>query len=427
MKKDSVCLITLGCSKNLVDSEKLLGKLSSLNYKFTERIEEAEICIINTCGFIKLAVEESLQTILYAIDLKEKKKIKKLIVFGCLTQRFQEEIKEQFPEVDLIVGVDSNESIMKYLNNCYDLKDNEFRYLLTPRHYAYLKISEGCNRQCSFCAIPNIRGKLKSRTIEEIVGEATQLSRLGTKELIIISQDTTSYGVDIYNRKTIAELIRTLSCVESIRWIRLQYLYPSGIPDELFDLISERPNICKYIDIPIQHISDKVLRNMQRGTSRKEIENLIDKIRAKIPNVAIRTTLIVGYPNETEKDFRELTRFVESTKFDRLGVFTYSHEDGTTAFSLEDKVPEDEKNRRKEELMLIQQEISLKKNEALLGREIEVIIDGKNDGEYIGRTQNDSPDVDCLVHIRTNKKMQVGNFAKVKVVRVEPYDIYAKF
>ncbi len=428
MKKQKVAVLTLGCSKNVVDSEVLLGKLSANNLDVTTNLNEANICIINTCGFIKPSAKESLQVILEAVELKRRGKIEKLLTVGCLTQRFSKSIAEQFPEVDFFAGVDSAESIVKFLKQDEELKTELLgeRFLLTPRHYAYLKISEGCNRECSFCSIPSIRGKHKSRRLEEITAEARKLVEQGVRELILIAQDTTYYGRDIYGRPTLPELLRKLSDIPGISWIRLMYAYPAGFPEGALEVIAERDNICKYVDIPLQHISDKVLKSMRRGTSQKTIQQLIEKIRTKIPTATIRTTFIVGYPNETEKDFRELLDFVATYRFDRVGVFTYSHEDGTSAFPLGDPIPQSEKIRRRNELMALQQKISLEKNRQLVGKEIKVLVDERNGGNYYGRTEMDAPEVDNLVILPSKKEVLVGNFCKVKITRAKAYDLFAE-
>lgn len=427
MKKDKFIVLTLGCSKNLVDSEHLIARLESNGFSFTENINEASTCIINTCGFIKPSVEESLQVILQAVDLKNKRKICNLIVAGCMSQRFQQEIQNQFPEVDFIAGVDSSESILLFLKKNEELKYNLIgeRKLLTPKHYAYLKISEGCNRECSFCAIPLIRGKHKSRPIEEILSEANFLASQGVKELVLISQDSSSYGADLYNKPTLTKLLSNLSDIKDFRWIRLMYTYPMGFPEDALDVIAERDNICKYVDIPLQHISDNVLKSMRRGTTRKSIEALLHKIRTKIPNVTIRTTFIVGYPNETEKEFQELLEFIDNLKFDRVGVFTYSSEDGTAAFELGDPIPNDEKNRRRNELMKKQMEISYNQNRNLIGKKFLVVIDDFDGKRYIGRTEKDAPEVDNNVIIKNqNSKIAIGNFVEVIVESAKSYDLF---
>ncbi|MGQ9819003.1 MAG: 30S ribosomal protein S12 methylthiotransferase RimO [Candidatus Kapaibacteriales bacterium] len=429
MKKEKFIVLTLGCSKNLVDSEYLISQLESNGFSFTENINEASTCIINTCGFIKPSVEESLQIILQVVELKSKRKLNNLIVAGCMSQRFNDELQNQFPEVDFITGVDSSEAILHFLKRNDELKYNLIgeRKLLTPKHYAYLKISEGCNRECSFCAIPLIRGKHKSKPLDKILEEAKFLALQGVKELILVSQDSSSYGIDLYSKPKLAELLSNLSDINDFRWIRLMYTYPMGFPDEALDVIAERDNICKYVDIPLQHISDRVLKSMRRGTTRKSIEVLLEKIRSKIPNVAIRTTFIVGYPNETEKDFRELLEFIQDFKFDRIGVFTYSSEDGTYSFQLGDPIPIDEKNLRRDELMKKQMEISYNLNRNLIGKKILVLVDEFDGKRYIARTEKDAPEVDNNVLIKNPKKrIEIGSFVEVVVETAKSYDLFGK-
>lgn len=427
MKKDKFIVLTLGCSKNLVDSERLIAHLESNGFSFTENINHVSTCIINTCGFIRPSVEESLQVILQAVDLKVKQKIDNLIITGCMSQRFHQEIQNQFPEVDFIAGVDSSEAILRFLKKDEELKYNLIgeRKLLTPKHYAYLKISEGCNRQCSFCAIPLIRGKHKSKPLEKILDEVRYLASLGVKELILIAQDSSSYGVDLYGKPNLAKLLWNLSEIKDFRWIRLMYTYPMGLPEDALDVIAEQDNICKYVDIPLQHISDNVLKSMRRGTTRKSIESLLEKIRTKIPNVTIRTTFIVGYPNETEKEFQELLEFIENFKFDRVGVFTYSSEDGTPAFELGDPIPSEEKKLRRNELLKKQMEISYNLNLNMIGKKVLVVIDDFNGKRYIGRTEKDAPEVDNNVIIKNPKdKIEIGKFVEFFVESANAYDIY---
>lgn len=425
--KENIAVLTLGCAKNVVDSEKLIGTLLSNGYKVVDDLESADTCIINTCGFIKPAVEENLKVLLSAVNLKSQKKIKKLIVFGCLVERFKDNLLQEFPEIDLMVGVEAFEQIVRFLKKDEELKSNLIgeRKLLTPNHYAYLKISEGCNRECSFCAIPNIRGKLRSFPIERLVEEANYLANLGVKELIIISQDTSSYGVDLYGEPKLVQLLKELSKIEGIEWIRLMYLYPAGLPDGLLDLIAEEPKICKYLDIPLQHISDKILKSMRRGTSKKSIISLVEKVRTLLPSSAIRSTFIVGYPGETDQDFNELLDFVKDYELDRVGVFTYSREDGTFAFPLGDTISEEEKENRRLELLRIQSSISLKKNKLLVGKTLKVIVDEKNNGKYISRTEYDAPEVDNLVHLRVqSSEPKVGAIVNVRITNAKHYDLY---
>ena len=429
-QKDKVTLLTLGCAKNVVDSENLIGQLKANGFQVVDNLKDASVCIVNTCGFIKPAVEENLSVVLELVNLKLSGKIQKLIVSGCMVQRFDKELKEEFPEVDLFVGVERQAEIIRYLKgNDDDLKNQLLgeRYLLTPKHYAYLKISEGCNRECSFCAIPNIRGKLHSRPIENIVQEAVKLANRGVKELILISQDTSAYGVDLYGKVKLIDLLEELTKIDGIRWIRLMYLYPAGLPDELFDFVADNEKICNYFDIPLQHISDKVLKLMRRGTTEKYIRNLIEKIRVRNPEAIIRSTFIVGFPNEDEKDFANLLDFVEKFELDRIGVFTYSQEDGTSAFPLGDPIPEDEKIRRRNLLMELQKEISWKKNKEKIGSDLLVLVDQKQGKTFLGRTEFDAPEVDNLVYISPqNSSISVGNFIKVKIKRAKEYDLFGE-
>lgn len=428
-KNENIALLTLGCSKNVVDSEKLLGLLLSNGFNVTNNLKDVDICIINTCGFIKPAVEENLRVLLDVVNLKLQKKIKKVVVFGCLVERFGDELVKEFPEIDLFVGAESFEQIVRFLKKDEELKTNLIgeRKLLTPKHYAYLKISEGCNRECSFCAIPKIRGKLRSIPKEQLIEEAKYLANLGVKELIIISQDTSSYGIDLYGSPELVPLLKELTKVEGIEWIRLMYLYPIGIPNGLIEFIAEEPKMCKYLDIPLQHISDKILASMRRGTSQKSIISLIEKIRTLIPSAAIRSTFIVGYPNETEKEFEELLNFVKEFELDRVGVFTYSSEDGTFAYSLGDTIPENEKENRRIELLKLQSNISLRKNKLLIGKTIKVIVDERMNGKLVARTEHDAPEVDNVVHLKIRSGVaDVGVFVDAKIHSAKHYDLFGE-
>jgi ribosomal protein S12 methylthiotransferase len=445
---NKIFIITLGCPKNVVDSEVLGGKLVAGGYRLVENIDIANTVIINTCGFILDSKAESLGMIGYAYELKKKKKINKLIVLGCLTQRYSGSVKQQFPLIDNIFGVNEPDNILKALNPVSKVYHEYQRQLLTPSHYAYLKISEGCNHQCSFCAIPNIRGEYISTPVEELVSEAEGLSKKGVKELLVIAQDTTYYGLDIYGERQLGTLLDKLSANSALSWIRLLYTHPSAFPEDVLKVIAERDNICKYIDIPLQHISDKILESMKRGTKSAYIEKLVDKIRSNIPGVAIRSTFIVGYPGETEKQFNELARFIEKSEFERVGVFKYSHEDDTPAWSLKDNVPDEVKEKRFAALMEIQQVISLKKNKALIGKDLKVLIDSEisnlqlTDSEYdrkiikkllrenensnmfVGRTEHDAPEIDNSVLVFSDKKIEPGTFVNVRVEAASEYDLY---
>jgi len=424
---DKINVITLGCSKNTVDSERLLNQLRVNNFNITGNADKADTVIINSCGFIEAAKEESINTILNAVALKKEGKLKKVIVAGCLSQRYKNELTREIPEVDNYFGTEDYENILKELGG--ELKYNLLgeRLLSSPSHTAYLKISEGCDHPCSFCAIPLMRGKHVSKPIGDLVKETEFLAAAGTKELIIIAQDSTDYGKDLSHKKNISYLVNKLSEVNGIEWIRIMYAYPSKFPDDLIDVIANNPKVCKYIDIPLQHISDDVLRSMRRGVTAKRTKELINKLREKIPDIAIRTTFIVGYPNETEKDFGELCGFVEETKFDRVGTFTFSVEENTTSFILGNPISEDEKLERKNTLMEIQKEISLAKNKSFLSKKLDTIIDGIEGSFYVGRSYRDAPEVDGEILIPLNGfSINPGDFCKVEINDYNEYDLYGK-
>lgn len=428
-QKHLINVITLGCNKNTVDSEYIMGQLemNGMQVVYDSDSAEAKTVIINTCGFIGDAKQESIDTILSFARAKQEGLIEHLYVIGCLSQRYKEELREEIPEVDEIFGVRDLSEVVLALGGQWFSGPQCIRKLSTPRHYAFLKISEGCDRTCGYCAIPLIRGKHISVPIEVLVEEAKTLSRRGVKELIVIAQDTTYYGIDIYGKRRIAELMSELCKVEGIEWIRLHYAYPSGFPDELIDVMASEPKICKYLDIPFQHISDSQLRAMRRGGSSAQNYELIDKLRSRIPDIALRTTLLVGYPNEARKDFEELKRFVSSVKFDRLGAFTYSEEEGThSANELEDNVPTRTKKRRLDRIMEIQREISIASNDKYVNRVLKVIIDGKQDDFYLARTEYDSPEVDQQVWVVSDKKLSVGEFYMVEITSADEYDLYAR-
>ncbi len=426
-KKQKVSVITLGCSKNTVDSERLMNQLKINNLNLIDDPNKSDTVIINTCGFIEAAKEESINTILNAVELKKNKKIKKVIVAGCLSERYKKDLEIEIPEVDVYFGTENYEGILKELGGelKYDLLGE--RILTAPSHTAYLKISEGCDHPCSFCAIPLMRGKHHSKPMDELVKEAEFLARNNTKELIIIAQDTTDYGIDIYGKRNISELLNRLSEIDGIEWIRLMYAYPSKFPDDLIDAIASNPKICKYIDIPLQHISDDVLKSMRRGVTTKRTYELLYKLREKIPDITLRTTFITGYPAEKEKHFKQLCDFIEEIKFDRIGVFTYSIEENTSSFILGDPIPEVEKNYRKETLMEIQKNISLNKNEEFVGKELEVLIDGIEGDYYIGRSYRDAPEVDGEILIpKIDSEIVIGNFYNVNIFNFNEYDLYGK-
>ncbi|MEO8209530.1 MAG: 30S ribosomal protein S12 methylthiotransferase RimO [bacterium] len=429
VKKDKIKLITLGCSKNLVDSEFILAQLKSNDIEIVEDESNAENVIINTCGFIEAAKQESIDTIIRAVDLKAKGRIKSVYVAGCLSDRYKTELEKDIPEVDKYFGAtDKPHTIFSILNELgVDYKKNLIgeRSLTTPNHFAYLKISEGCNNPCSFCAIPIMRGSHKSKPLPEILTEAQKLASKGVKELVIIGQDTTYWGFDLDKRRSLSHVLSELSKIKGIEWIRLMYAYPSGFPVDVIETIKNTENICKYIDIPIQHITDNVLKSMRRGITKRNLINLLEKIRNEIPGVAIRTTLITGYPDETEKDYMELSDFVKEFKFDRLGVFTYSNEDGTYAANIPDIIPHKEKIARQKNLLDIQREISIHKNKALIGDVLKVLIDRKENDYFIGRSYKDAPEIDQEIYIN-NTCLITGEFYNVKIFDAEEFDLFGE-
>ena len=426
-KKNKINIITLGCSKNVYDSEVLMGQLSAnkIAVEHESEKEDANIVVVNTCGFIDNAKEESINTILEQVQRKESGKIDKLYVTGCLSERYKPELERDIPNVDQYFGTTDLPKLLKVLGADYKHELLGERLTTTPKHYAYLKISEGCDRPCSFCAIPLMRGKHKSTPIEQLVKEAKHLAKNGVKELILIAQDLTFYGLDIYKKRSLADLLTQLSKVEGIDWIRLHYAFPTGFPEDVLDVIRENVKVCNYIDIPLQHINDDLLKSMKRGTSHEKTDALLKDFRTKVPNMAIRTTLIVGYPGETEEKFQELKQWVQDTKFDRLGVFTYSHEENTSAYDLEDDVPEKTKKARADEIMDLQTHISWELNQKKIGRTFKVLFDRKEGDYFIGRTEFDSPDVDNEVLVRANENyVRIGDFANIKIEKSDHFDLY---
>lgn len=423
-----VNVVTLGCSKNIHDSEVLMGQLKGNQMEVVHEasnIQTNDIVVINTCGFIDNAKQESIDTILQYSELKDQGKINKVIVTGCLSERYKPELQSEISNVDAYFGTNDLPELLTTLGADYRHELLGERLLTTPSHFSYFKIAEGCNRPCSFCAIPLMRGKHLSKPIDDLVREAKFLASNGTKELILIAQDLTYYGLDIYGKRNLADLLRHLSDVEGIDWIRLQYAYPSGFPMDILDAMNERSNICNYLDMPLQHISDPMLKSMRRGTTKQKQIDLVNQIRDKVPDIALRTTLICGYPGETEQDFNEMLEWVEETRFDRLGCFTYSHEEKTHAYTLEDDVPQEMKENRVEQIMEIQQGISYEINQDKIGQTFKVLID-RVDGDYfIGRTEYDSPEVDneVVVDARTNYA-RIGDFVEVKIDRAEDFDLY---
>lgn len=424
-KKTKVNIVTLGCSKNLVDSEVLLTQLrgNGIDVTHESKKDDSNIVIINTCGFIDNAKQESIDTILRYVDAKEGGLVEKVYVTGCLSQRYKDDLEKEIPLVDAWFGTRDLSRLLKQLNANYKQELVGERILTNPSHYAYLKISEGCDRPCSFCAIPLMRGNHISRPIEELTLEASNLAKNGTKELLLIAQDSTYYGLDLYKKRNLADLLRSLSDVNGIDWIRLHYAFPTGFPIDILDVMAERPNICNYLDIPLQHGSSRMLQIMRRGTTRDKTEQLIDLIRKKVPGIAIRTTLIVGHPGETDQDFREMMDFVERSRFDRLGVFSYSHEENTHSHSMPDDVPVGVKQERLEAIMELQQGISLELNQQKIGKVYQVLVDRKEGRNFIGRTEHDSPEVDNEVIIMSRDYLRQGDFVNVRIVSATEFDL----
>ena len=422
-------IITLGCSKNIVDSEHIAGHLRKAGFKlfFDKNRNDCDIVIVNTCGFIGDAKEESINVLLEQIAVKKRsRKPRRLIAVGCLIQRYEKELREELPEIDAFYGVHQWGELVRSLEAEYhDILESE-RMQSTPKHYAYLKISEGCNRTCSYCAIPLIRGKHVSRPIEDILDEAKRMVAEGVKEIIVIAQDTTYYGLDLYHRRALGELLERLATESGAEWIRLHYTYPSSFPLDAIEAIRKHKNICNYIDIPLQHINTRILDSMQRGIDREGTLQLLATMREQLPDVAIRTTLIVGYPGETREEFEELKEFVRTAQFDRMGCFAYSPEEGTAAYDLPDDVSEEEKLRRVDELMSLQEEISLIKNRARVGKTYRCLVDRIEGGSVVARTEYDSPEVDDEVIVKDNGKVSPGDFIQVKIVAAEEHDIYGE-
>lgn len=431
MHKKKLSIITLGCSKNLVDSEDIATRIHSRYDVAFDDDTDADIVLVNTCGFILDAKQESIDTIMEYINLKNEGKIQKLFVFGCLSQRYKKELSTDIPEVDEFFGVDSLPAILDALD-CDDMKNSivkEPRMISTPKHTAYIKVSEGCDRYCAFCAIPYIRGHYVSRPMEEIVGEVERLAKNGTREFNLIAQDLSYYGKDLYGEYRLPELVEALAAIKDVKWIRLHYTYPNNFPLRTLDIMRDNPKVCKYLDIPLQHINDNVLTKMKRGHSRAETLELLKKFREQVPDIALRTTLLVGFPGETDKAFEELVEFVKETKFDRLGVFPYSAEENTySAEHYADRISKKKKQERADRIMSIQQKISLQLNAAKIGREFEIVVDRVEGDYFIGRTQYDSPEVDCEVLVKTvdAPNFQIGGFYNVEITDAEEFDLYAR-
>ncbi len=426
LKKNKINVVTLGCSKNVYDSEVLMGQLRA-NDKEVVHEEEGNIVVINTCGFIANAKEESVNTILEYVEKKNAGDVDKVFVTGCLSERYKPDLQKEIPNVDEFFGTSELPNLLKALEADYKHELIGERLTTTPKNYAYLKIAEGCDRPCSFCAIPIMRGKHKSTPIEELVVEANKLAAKGVKELVLIAQDLTYYGLDLYKKRNLAELLKELVKVDGIEWIRLHYAFPTGFPMDVLDVMNKEPKVCNYLDIPLQHISDSVLKSMRRGTTHAKTTKLLKDFRAAVPNMTIRTTLIVGYPGETEEDFLELKNWVEEMRFERLGCFTYSHEENTHAYTLEDNVPEDVKQDRANQIMEIQSQISWELNQQKIGEIYKCIIDRKEGNYFIGRTEFDSPDVDNEVLIDATKHyVKQGEFVNVKINEAADFDLYGE-
>lgn len=425
LKKNRINVVTLGCSKNVYDSEVLMGQLKASG-KDVVHEEEGNIVVINTCGFINNAKEESINTILEFMQKKEDGEVDKVFVTGCLSERYKPDLQKEIPNVDAYFGTTELPGLLKALGADYKHELIGERLTTTPKNYAYLKIAEGCDRPCSFCAIPLMRGKHKSTPIEDIIIEAEKLAAKGVKELILIAQDLTYYGLDLYKKRNLAELLEALVKVEGIEWIRLHYAFPTGFPMDVLDVMNREPKICNYLDIPLQHISDSILKSMRRGTTKEKTTKLLKEFRAAVPNMTIRTTLIVGYPGETEEDYQILKEWVKAMRFERLGCFTYSHEENTHAYNLEDDVPEDVKQARANEIMEIQSQISWELNQEKIGQIFKVVIDRKEGNYFVGRTEFDSPDVDNEVLIDATKiYLKTGEFTTVKITEAADFDLYA--
>ncbi|SCI98761.1 Ribosomal protein S12 methylthiotransferase RimO [uncultured Clostridium sp.] len=432
-----IALESLGCSKNLVDAEIMMGILNRKGYKLVGDFEEADIILVNTCGFIESAKQESIDTILDLAQLKETGNLKLLIVTGCLAQRYSNELQAEIPEIDAIVGTGSYQQIDEIIaglekeNNIISLNDIEFaynedlpRYVTTPDYMAYLKIGEGCDNHCTYCIIPKLRGKYRSRKMEDIIREAKELASNGVKELVVIAQDTTKYGIDLYGEVKLPQLLEELAKIEGIKWIRIMYSYPESITEELVKVIKKYDNICNYFDMPIQHASNKVLKLMNRHTTKEDIKSKVDMIRSYIPDATLRTTIIVGFPGETEEDFNELVQFAKDVEFDRLGAFTYSREEDTAADKLPNHIEEDIKLKRRDKLMLVQQEISQRLNAKKINNEYEVLIEEQiEDKVYVGRTQGDAEEIDSIVYVKSENQLEPGDFVKVKINNALEYDL----
>ncbi|MFA6456444.1 MAG: 30S ribosomal protein S12 methylthiotransferase RimO [Bacteroidota bacterium] len=425
-KQQKINIITLGCAKNTVDSEALYSQLLHNDFSLTEKIEEADIAIINTCGFIDAAKRQSVDTILAAVERKTSGQLNKVYVMGCLVERYKNDLQKEIPEIDNFFGTNELPNILESLGGKYKYELLGERAVSTPNYFSYLKISEGCDNPCSFCAIPLMRGKHKTKPVEQVMDEAVRLAKKGVKELIVIGQDTTYYGLYLYGERKLASLLTSLATVKGLEWIRLMYAFPSKFPTDVLQSFNDNPKICRYIDMPIQHAADNVLKSMRRGITRRTTEQLIGRIRTSVPDIALRTTLIVGYPNETEADVEELVQFIKDVRFDRLGVFTYSQEDDTAAYGLGDPIPEEEKERRKEYVMEVQRAISLEKNESRIGMKTRAVIERIEDGNFVGRTEWDAPEIDNEVFLPLSAGVHIGDMVKMSVTDATEYDLYGE-
>jgi len=421
--KKTLNLISLGCAKNLVDSEILLGGLDKTNVSITKDPEKADTIVVNTCGFLDIAREESVDTILQAAEMKRTGSLKELVVMGCLSERYPQELKKEIPEVDRIFGSNDHRQIVSFLTGKEFAKDDPlfYRSLMTPNHYAYIKIAEGCDNGCSFCSIPIMRGLQKSRTISSIMDEAERLALNGTKELLVIAQDSTSYGWDLEKKVYLSDLLKELNTINGIEWIRVHYAHPAHLSQRIIDAIANCDKVCNYLDMPIQHASDDMLKAMRRGLGQDGIKNRISRLRDAVPNIALRTTLIVGHPGEREDDYHQLKDFVEEIRFDRLGIFTYSEEEGTLAADLKDDIPREVKDNRKNEILELQHEISLEKNESFIGKRLKVIVDESHGNVTVGRSEYDSPEIDNIIHIKGTA--EVGVFHDVQIIEANEYEL----
>jgi len=430
LKKNKINVVTLGCAKNIFDSEVMMSQLKANNYEVEHesQSEDSAIVIVNTCGFIDSAKEESVNTIIQFAEAKEAGLIEKLFVTGCLSERYKDDLEKEIPDVDKYFGTKDLPKLLKVLRADYKKELVGERLLTTPSHYAYFKIAEGCDRPCSFCAIPLMRGKHVSTPMEELVESAKKLVANGTKEILLIAQDLTFYGLDIYKERKLAELLDTLAQIDGLDWIRLHYAYPSGFPMDVIEVMKKHDNICNYLDMPLQHGSTKVLKDMRRGITREKTTKLIQDIRAIIPDITIRTTLIAGYPGETEEDFEEMMQWIEEMKFERLGIFPYSHEENTHAFNFEDDVPQDVKQKRAEDVMELQAGISWELNQSRIGKTYKVLFDKVEDGYFVGRTEFDSPEVDneVLVPVSEENHIRIGDFATIEITSADHYDLFGK-